>query len=204
MSDSPYDVLGVPMTATADEIRAAYRGLVKRHHPDAPSGSPDLFRAVQAAYDIVGDVEKRKKYNAVRALLDDAEQVPASDPWGGSFSPSGVFSFSGLYHSASAAPFSNYTFRSSVVRPLSGQAPSGSAWSTHVIGAGPTQTTMRTQHIISHNAIRAAITNPLAQFHVGNRYQVNGMAGIITSATMTDDPAMGYTQVDLEILVSQP
>lgn len=206
MAESPYAVLGVSMTATADEVRAAYRALVKRHHPDAPSGSADLFRAVQAAYDILGDGEKRQRYDALRNLLDDAEQVPASDPWGGSFSPSGVFSFSGLHHSASAAVFSFSGLTSSAVgvrrsTPF-GHVSSGSAWGTHVIQ--PTRTTLRAQHIISHTAIRAAHVNPLAQFQPGNQYQVNGMTGVITAVSMKDDPSGQYVEVDLDILVTQP
>lgn len=50
---SPYAVLGVPPTATAEQVRAAYRRLVQLHHPDHNAGSPESarrFEEVQEAY----------------------------------------------------------------------------------------------------------------------------------------------------------
>lgn len=66
MADDPYAVLGVPRTATEDEIRRAYRKLAKELHPDLNPGNPaavERFKKVAAANDIVGDGEKRKQYD---------------------------------------------------------------------------------------------------------------------------------------------
>jgi DnaJ-class molecular chaperone len=67
MADDPYTVLGVPRTATDDEIRRTYRKLAKELHPDLnPSNraaSEERFKKVSAAYDVVGDPEKRKRYD---------------------------------------------------------------------------------------------------------------------------------------------
>jgi len=63
----PYEVLGIKKTASETEIRDAYRALAKRHHPDLNPGDTKaeaLFKDVQAAYDILGDADKRKKFDA--------------------------------------------------------------------------------------------------------------------------------------------
>jgi len=64
---NPYEVLGVARDASADEIRKVYRRLAKESHPDLHPGdaaAEQRFKAVSAAYDIVGDPEKRKRYDA--------------------------------------------------------------------------------------------------------------------------------------------
>ncbi len=63
-----YKVLGVSDTATDKELRRAYRKLAKQYHPDSNPGSEDRFKAVSAAYDVLGDPEKRKEYDEVRRL----------------------------------------------------------------------------------------------------------------------------------------
>src|SRR5579862_6956313 len=63
-----YKVLGVSDTATDKEIGKAYRKLAKQFHPDANPGSEDRFKEVSAAYDVLGDPDKRKEYDEVRRL----------------------------------------------------------------------------------------------------------------------------------------
>ena len=61
-----YAILGVEKTASKDEIKKAYRKLAKKHHPDANKGnkgSEDKFKEVSEAYEVLGDDEKRKKYD---------------------------------------------------------------------------------------------------------------------------------------------
>ena len=64
-----YATLGVSPTATASEIKRAYRQLARQYHPDAP-GAPQstslLFRLVQEAYDVLGDPKKRARYDQER------------------------------------------------------------------------------------------------------------------------------------------
>ncbi|GAA0530808.1 DnaJ-class molecular chaperone [Rhizomicrobium palustre] len=63
----PYDVLGVSKNASEAEIKKAFRSLAKKHHPDTKGGDPAAqkkFQEISGAYDIVGDKEKRAKYDA--------------------------------------------------------------------------------------------------------------------------------------------
>lgn len=74
---TPYDVLGVPKTATDDEIRAAYRKLAKANHPDLNPGNKEAehrFKEIAAAYAIIGDAAKRKRYDAGEIDETGAEQ----------------------------------------------------------------------------------------------------------------------------------
>ncbi len=72
-----YKVLGVSDKATEDELRRAYRKLAKAHHPDAHPGSEERFKEISAAYDVVGDADKRKEYDEIRRL------GPVANPFAG-------------------------------------------------------------------------------------------------------------------------
>ena len=66
-----YAVLGVKKDATAADIKKAYRTLAKDNHPDSHPGDTakhDRFKKVAEAYDVVGDPEKRTKYDEMRRL----------------------------------------------------------------------------------------------------------------------------------------
>ena len=58
-----YEFLGVPSTATQDEIRRAYRKLAAKLHPDKSTGNKEKFQELQNIYEILGDEEKRNLYD---------------------------------------------------------------------------------------------------------------------------------------------
>src|SRR5689334_7597666 len=77
-----YEVLGVPRTATTDDIRKAYRKLARQYHPDV-NKSPDAakkFTEVQEAYDVLADDAKRRMYDQVGRA---AEARSGAGPGGG-------------------------------------------------------------------------------------------------------------------------
>ncbi|MGH7664691.1 MAG: molecular chaperone DnaJ [Gemmatimonadaceae bacterium] len=66
-----YAVLGVSASATQDEVKKQYRKLAKKYHPDANASDPkaaDRFKEISEAYQVLGDVEKRKQYDLMRQL----------------------------------------------------------------------------------------------------------------------------------------
>ena len=67
-----YKELGVAKSATADEIKKAYRKLARANHPDShpdDTAKHEKFKQVAEAYDVIGDAEKRKKYDQARELF---------------------------------------------------------------------------------------------------------------------------------------
>src|SRR5680860_1078427 len=80
-----YATLGVSDGADDKAITAAYRALAKRYHPDRNKGDSEAeerFKEVAAAYDVLGDADKRKEYDEVRRMV--ASGIGPDGPGGGS------------------------------------------------------------------------------------------------------------------------
>jgi DnaJ-class molecular chaperone len=63
----PYEILGVPKSASEADIKKAFRGLAKKHHPDkhaGDAGAQKKFQEISGAYDILGDKDKRAQFDA--------------------------------------------------------------------------------------------------------------------------------------------
>ncbi|CAO4132893.1 DnaJ C-terminal domain-containing protein [Methylorubrum extorquens] len=79
MSDNPYDVLAIKRDASAEEIQRAFRKLAKKHHPDLNPGDPraaEAFKRISGAYDILGDPEKRARFDRGEIDASGTEKPP--------------------------------------------------------------------------------------------------------------------------------
>jgi len=92
-----YTVLGVGRSASQEDIRKAYRQLAKQYHPDLNAGNPgavDRFKQVSAAYDILGDKDKRARYDRGEIDATGTERTRFEHAYGGG--PGGAGGFGGF------------------------------------------------------------------------------------------------------------
>ena len=76
-----YAVLGVPQNASAKDITKAYRKLARQYHPDANpnnAAAEERFKEISAAYDVLGDEQRRREYDEVRRLGPGAFAGPGN------------------------------------------------------------------------------------------------------------------------------
>ena len=88
MSKDYYDILGVSKSANADEIKTAFRKKAHEHHPDK-GGNAEKFKELNEAYQVLGNAEKRKKYDQFGSA---AFNQGGAGGWGG-FSDQGFSGF---------------------------------------------------------------------------------------------------------------
>jgi len=67
-----YEILGVPKTATEDEIKRAYRKLAHQYHPDKNGGDDKKFKEINGAYQVLGNKEKKEQYDRFGRTFDGA------------------------------------------------------------------------------------------------------------------------------------
>lgn len=79
MNEDPYAVLGVKRDASQDDLRKAYRALARKLHPDLNPGdkaAEERFKEVSAAYDLLGDADKRARFDRGEIDASGAERPP--------------------------------------------------------------------------------------------------------------------------------
>ena len=84
MQPDHYEILGLPQTATAEEIKKKYRTLARRYHPDvnpAPDAAQTITR-INEAHHVLGDPDRRALYDAERMLRSQASAAPRAKPQG--------------------------------------------------------------------------------------------------------------------------
>lgn len=113
MGKDLYSILGVSKSATKAEIKSAYHKLARKYHPDVNKDNPsaaEKFKEISAAYDILGDDEKRKKYDN-NEIDGDGKPTGFGAGFGGSYGGGNPFGQGGFY-SSSGGQNANFDFSS--------------------------------------------------------------------------------------------
>lgn len=85
MAQNYYDILGVSKSASADEIKKAYRKLAHKYHPDKGEGNDAKFKEVNEAYQVVSNPEKRSQYDQYGQTFEQAQRNGGGPGYGAGF-----------------------------------------------------------------------------------------------------------------------
>ncbi|MGH7070345.1 MAG: DnaJ C-terminal domain-containing protein [Acetobacteraceae bacterium] len=128
MNADPYKVLGVAREASQDEIRAAYRKLAKKLHPDlnpGNKGAEERFKDVAGAYDLLGDAEKRARFD--RGEIDATGAERQRQTYYRDYADSTGGAEGGARRYESAEGYADFAANDDILAELFGQTRSGGA-----------------------------------------------------------------------------
>lgn len=126
-----YKALGVPRTATTEEIKKAFRKLARKYHPDA-GGDEAKFKEINEAYEVLSDDKKRKLYDQYGTA--NANQIPHG--WSGQgFSPDDIFGGGRVYTSGGSG-FSGSSWADILESIRRGEGAFGTDWDFGGFGGG--------------------------------------------------------------------
>jgi len=80
-----YEVLGISKTASADEIKKAFRRAAVEHHPDKEGGNEEKFKEINEAYEVLKDSSKRQRYDQFGHAGVGSSAASDGNPFGGGF-----------------------------------------------------------------------------------------------------------------------
>lgn len=104
-----YDILGVPKSASAADIKSAYRKSALKHHPDKnkEAGAEAKFKEINEAYEVLGNDEKRKAYDQFgHAAFQQGGPGAGGNPFAGGFGQRGPFNYT--YSTSGGNPFEGF------------------------------------------------------------------------------------------------
>jgi curved DNA-binding protein len=100
-----YEILGVSRTAKEDEIKKSYRKLARKYHPDLNPNNKqaeEKFKEIQEAYEVLGDAEKRRKYDQLGANWKNGAEFTPPPNWGPTAGQYGSINIEDLFGGAGA------------------------------------------------------------------------------------------------------
>ena len=135
-----YELLGVTKSSTPAEIKKAFRKLARKYHPDVNPGDPAAearFKEINEAYEVLGDPEKRPKYDELGANWRQYEQAQAAggSPFGFRGAPGGEAHWNVSFGGAPGSGFRSLS--EDEVRNMFGANPFSDFFQTFFGGGGP-------------------------------------------------------------------
>ena len=91
MANNYYDILGVSKSASADEIKRAYRKKAHEFHPDKGNGNAEHFKEINEAYQVLSDDQKKQQYDQYGQTFEQAQR--SGQGFGGQGNPFGGFNY---------------------------------------------------------------------------------------------------------------